>query len=280
MALSTEEHLQAALGHVRTTDGPRIGYKTGTSFGLRDAWAVAFSPSVVVGIWLGVPRGHGRADLVGVERAAPLALSIARELSESDRSDWPAADALVEREICAVSGFPPGRHCPTRDRALQGVASTRLPTCRVHRLVLVDVEKHVEVCARCVDGREPRSEVVEVWPPEVERWMRTTGRLSARPPHDESCSRPAERRDGPRILSPQNGARYRLLTGAPFEQKLHLVAAAGADSTELFWFVNGELFASGEGVEEVAWKLSAGKHRVRCVDGRGRGATATFVVER
>jgi len=280
MALSTPEHLRAAIGRRGPLERPTLGYKTGTSFGLRDAWAVAFSPSVVVGVWMGAPRGPGRADLVGVERAAPLALSIARELSRSERGDWPFADTLVEMEVCAVSGFPPGRHCPTRDRSLQGFAASRLPTCRVHREVLVDVDTGVEVCARCSGGRSTRSEVVEVWSPEVERWFRTAGRLDPRRPHDESCVRPADRRDGPRILSPPDGARYRLLGAAPFEQEIPLVAAASAGATDLFWFVDGELHATVDGPENVVWKLSAGRHEVRCVDSRGQGAVARIVVRR
>lgn len=275
--LSGATHLERATGRRPQAGDARLAYKTGTSFGLRDAWTFAFSTEHVVAVWIGDPRGNPRPGLVGLETAAPIALAVLEGLSARAPSEWPGAKTIRELEICAVSGYPVGAFCPTTARAFFA-ASGNLPSrCDVHRAVLVDETRGVEICRSCRHGREARQQVVEAWPHEVGRWIREQRGGEVRLPHDPHCSR-ARRGERPRILSPADGVEFRLLAGASFPQNVPLRAAAADDASALHWFVDGELVGTGHVLESLSWRLRPGRHEVRCVDDQGRAATVEIQV--
>jgi penicillin-binding protein 1C len=288
--LSSKEHLRRAIpGWCEGQEG-KLAYKTGTSFGYRDAWAIALSSSYVVGVWIGDPAGKPQPGLVGVETAAPVALEIASGLEKGAgpllaRSPAPSeGPSIRDRPVCAVSGFPAGKWCP---RAIVGKSPSGappLPPCSVHREALVDIASGFEVCRACAGTRPTRKQIVEAWPAEVETWFRQNG-LRGRvevlsptlPRHNPLCgSRLDEGR--PRILSPVEGVEYRLLGGVAFEQRLFLSAAASPGVSTFHWFVDGERIAAAAPEEEVPWRLHRGTHRVRCVDDRGRAAGVSILV--
>jgi penicillin-binding protein 1C len=91
----------------------RIAWKTGTSFGFRDAWAVGTTPEWTIGVWIGNATGEGRAELRSALTAAPVLFELFSALEFSLQGSWfpqPAAD-LKEAEVCGLSGLPPGRDC-------------------------------------------------------------------------------------------------------------------------------------------------------------------------
>ena len=75
-----------------------------------------------------------------------------------------------------------------------------------------------------------------------------------------------------------DGSRFLLVRGASFRQRLQFSAAAAADARRLYWFLDGELLVEAGSADKVGWDLTAGTHRIRCVDDRGRVAVASFEV--
>ena len=68
-------------------------------------------------------------------------------------------------------------------------------------------------------------------------------------------------------------------TGVAFADALTAFsAAAAADARRLYWFLDGELLVEAGSADKVGWDLTAGAHRIRCVDDRGRVAVASFEV--
>ena len=282
-ALSTPDHLYRSGVMPQGYYGPSLGYKTGTSFGLRDAWTVAFSSSWIVAVWMGDVRGRSRSTLIGAKAALPLALPLCLELSGGNLPGWPETRELAEADVCALSGYPPGPHCGSRRRVMLPLRSLGMPACRVHREVLVDESRGLEVCGCCLDGSATgtvvRKQVVD-WPPEMAGWLeRNVSSATDRLPHDPACNGGSLARS-PEIVTPVDGSRFRLVRGASFRQRLQFSAVAAADARKLFWFVDGELLAEAGSTEKVGWDLRAGRHRIRCVDDRGRTAAASFEVSR
>src|SRR5262249_55964982 len=147
--------------------------------------AIAFTSSLVVGVWIGDPPGNAQVGLVGVDTAAPIALELASELAKGAESAlWGAPaplardGAVAERPVCAVSGFPPGKLCPRPVLGHFPTGAPPPPPCAVHREVLVD-SAGVEVCRACAGARSVTHRVVEAWPPEVEQWLHHNGLRSA-----------------------------------------------------------------------------------------------------
>src|SRR5690606_9297981 len=91
-----------------------IAWKTGTSFGFRDAWAIGVTPDYTVGVWIGNADGEGRPGLIGVRAAAPVMFDVFRNLP--GKSWWsPPYDALDKVAICRESGYLAGDACPASD---------------------------------------------------------------------------------------------------------------------------------------------------------------------
>ena len=280
-ALSTDEHLSRSGVIPAGYRGPVLGYKTGTSFGLRDAWTVAFSSSWVVGVWMGDVSGRPRPGLIGGEAALPLALPLCLELSRSAESEWPGTRELVEREVCLVSGQRPGKHCEGTRRARLPLRSLGLEVCGVHREILVDRARGVELCGHCFDQATATLSrtVVLDWPPEMAGWFeRNVPAHQERLPHNPHCLAPGRLSRAPRIVSPVNGSRFLLVKGAAFRQRLQFSAVAAADAKKLYWFLDDELLGEADSDARVGWDLKAGTHRIRCIDDRGRVAVASFEV--
>ncbi len=128
----------------------RIAWKTGTSFGFRDAWAIGLTPEYLVATWVGNADGEGRPDLIGARVAAPLMFELFGLLPPTPWFATPF-DALEKDLVCKESGWPAGRYCPADTLLLQR-NSALTPACRYHLLVHLDLEKSFQVNANC---REP-----------------------------------------------------------------------------------------------------------------------------
>ena len=278
-ALAGEDHLRRATGRPSRTNEAKRGYKTGTSWNYRDAWCVAFTSELVVGVWLGDFRGRPHPELIGLESAAPIALDLLDDLTDESTPDWRRPDGVIERRVCDRSGYPASPLCPASHTADFTASATRLPECGVHRRVLVDRRLDCEVCAFCGRGNTQEVEIVEAWPNEVMLWLGKRQKIPPRRRHNPACARmPSAGEECPRIVSPASGSEYRYLHGAPFQQDVYLVAAAGADAQRLHWFIDGGLHATVEPSAKTPWALRPGAHEIRCVDDRGRASRGVIRV--
>ncbi len=226
-----------------------VAFKTGTSYGLRDAWTAAYTPDYTVAIWLGNPDGSPRDGLVGLSAAAPSALHILRALTEKARrrggagQRWYTAPAEIEyRRSCALSGMPAGPHCPillTRP-FIRDVS--RPHPCSMHVL--------------------RQGELTVLWPRELADYAAAEGM----PPTP-----------GPRvnISSPRPDSRILLVPGAQ-NMKLPL-ACEGARGT-VYWYVDKEFFGEQKAGETLFWPLKAGRHVVSALDSTGQSSKNSFVV--
>jgi len=266
---------------LRQACGPslRMAWKTGTSHGHRDAWTVAYTPRHTVGVWVGNFSGRAARCLLGLEAAAPTAARILDQVEADNRGDWfPMPDSLCSRPLCAVSGMPPGPHCPATvaGLVLRGHSSGR--TCSVHVAARIDPGTGTSLCPRCVAGRNYVVRVCESWPVELAAWLRRHGHGDGLlPPHAPDCPATAPSDAPPRILAPANGQTYVLLADGGGEQRLSLKASGG--TARLYWFVNGSLFATGSPLEPAFWPLARGDHRIVCADEAGRSAAVSISVK-
>jgi penicillin-binding protein 1C len=277
-ALSDRARVERALrGPLEEGEGP-IGYKTGTSFGQRDALAVAFAPDWVVGVWMGHPSGRADPELVGVDAALPIALGVLRLLSASRANSWPRPIDIVEREVCALTGRPLGASCPSPALGLFPAGAPPLDPCRVHREVLVDPVLRVECCASCRTA-DARPSIVESWPVAIERWIRDARAAAPkRFPHRSECRSVTGGEAGPRIVEPAHGTEFFLIPGVFVDDRIRLTAAAAPDAPRVHWFVDGTLIARSEAARAVEWTLVPGRHDILCVDERGRSAHSRISV--
>ncbi len=252
-----------------------VAWKTGTSWGFRDAWTAGIAGPYVLIVWLGHFDGKSNPALIGVEAAAPLFFSIVDSLSASgvDLSEpprrWPLNVTRIE--VCSASGELPNVHCPQRSSTwfIPGVSPIRIST--VHRQVGFDAENNVT----CDAGLAKRYEIFEFWPSELRRVYQLAGLPKRLPPSGADCTMASR---APTITSPLRATTYRVTLGS---DALTLRADADATAQRLFWFDGGNFLGTTAPGESLPWTPRRdGEFLLRVVDDHGSSAERRISIER
>ena len=134
----------------RTVNLPKIAWKTGTSYGHRDAWCIGYSPKLTIGVWLGNFDGKGAPMLSGTDAATPILFALFTALTGQDTHRWfTKPEQLKTRQVCALSGAPVSSHCPTHkeDMYIPGISSVAV--CTIHKRIYVDEATGYSLCSHC-----------------------------------------------------------------------------------------------------------------------------------
>ena len=259
---------------------PRVAWKTGTSYGHRDAWSIGYSPELTIGVWIGNFNGTGAPILSGAEAAAPILFALFTAFSGEKAHQWFTEPAnLKTRLVCALTGLPVSPHCLTSvsDIYIPGVSAVR--ECHIHKSIQVDIATGERLCSSCRPGRQFREETIALWPAEVATWLNANGfAVSELPAHNADCTRPLAGTQ-PVILSPARDTVYKIRSNVPTEyQKIRLSASVSGDTQEIFWFLNGELIFKGQAVEPTFLTPVVGKHELTCIDGAGRSTSLPLTI--
>ncbi len=260
---------------------PPVAWKTGTSYGHRDAWAVGFSRRYTIGVWVGNFDGRPRQGISGSEHAAPLLFDLFRALEPGGRG--PAKDPglrLGELEVCALSRERPGAFCPERLHVAALPGRTRLAVCSQHRRALAEVASGELVAAACAGAVETAWREYTVQPPELVAWWRSTGQPVPELPAVAARCAGGTFGQPPEILSPDGATLYRLRRHVPLrDQRLALIARADPTVRRLFWYEDGRLVASGAPGEQLLLELARGEHHLVVTDDQGRSHGVRYKVE-
>ena len=276
---------------------PKIAWKTGTSYGHRDAWCIGYSPKLTIGVWLGNFDGKGAPMLSGADAATPILFALFTALTGQDTHRWyTTPEKLKTREVCALTGVPPSPHCPTRksDVYIPGISSVK--TCTIHKRIYVDTVTGYSLCSHCrnlstkklpvtsyqlpvIGNRKPETdnyeiEIFEEWPAEAATWLAKNGfAVPMLPEHNPLCTGTVAG-TAPVILSPAQDTVYYIRDSIPIEnQKIQLSASTSNRTQRLFWFLDGELIFKGD-AEQPYWLTPVkGEHVITCVDAEGRSAS-------
>jgi penicillin-binding protein 1C len=250
-----------------------VAWKTGTSWGFRDAWtAGVFGPYVLV-VWVGNFDGSGNPAFVGVQAAAPLFFRIVDAIGATRKLVEPAyrqPPRLERVDVCSASGDLPNAECPQTVSTwyIPGVSPIRVS--QVHRRVWIDLRTGSQACPP-YDPQYTRSEVFEYWPTELLQLFAQAGMPRRRPPPAADCQRDLPSGTAPHITSPVTAATYTIRAGRVGSEALPLAANADSEVRRLHWFVNESYVGTSAPGIALAWNPhGSGHYIVRTVDDRGR----------
>jgi penicillin-binding protein 1C len=262
---------------------PAVAWKTGTSYGHRDAWAVGASRRYTIGVWVGNFDGRPRQGISGSQHAGPLLFDLFRAIDPEGVAPAPAVspEMIPETiEVCAVSHELPGPWCPARLRVPYLPGRSRLPLCSWHRRVLVDASTGELLAGDCLTRRRTAFRLLTVPPAELLAWWRSQGMSVDGPPPLAPACRGVPAGEPPRIVSPDPATAYRLRRDAPPEyQRIPLVARADSGASRLFWYQDGQLVAAMAPQESRFLDSVRGEHRLMVTDDLGRSDAVTYKVE-
>jgi penicillin-binding protein 1C len=259
---------------------PKVAWKTGTSYGKRDAWSVGFTPRYTIGIWVGNFDGKGNPRLVGADVAAPVLFAIFDALESSGDNRWFVQPAdVARRQVCSVSGLPVSPNCvTTRDELyIPGVSPGQ--TCAMHEMIIVDKKSGKRLCSHCREGHEYQEKLVVHWPGKIAVWMERNGYpIDPIPEHNQLCPRVASG-EGPVITSPSLNSEYVIRPEVDVKyQKILLDASVSNRTRTIYWFLNRQLIYSGNPAEKVFITPIPGVHSLVCVDDEGRSSETRLTV--
>lgn len=259
---------------------PKIAWKTGTSYGHRDAWSIGYNPQYTIGVWLGNFDGRGVPELVGADVAAPLLFSLFNALEQGTESRWFVSPRTVSRrQVCSISGMPLSAYCSSAitELYLPGISPNQ--PCSYHLPIWVDRVSGKRLCTHCRSGREYDEKIMVQWPAAIATWMERNGfPLEKIPEHFPRCPKIATG-EKPVILSPTANAEYRIRAGVKLKyQQILLDASVSNHTQKIFWFLDGQLIFSGNPTQKVFITPRLGPHQLLCVDDEGRGAEVKFTV--
>ncbi|EIC28334.1 MULTISPECIES: penicillin-binding protein 1C [Methylomicrobium] len=263
-------------------DRPETAWKTGTSWGFRDAWSIGIAGHYVLAVWVGNFDGTKNPALVGGKAAAPLFFSIldglrAQSLLPGLADPIPSfkPDTVAEVEVCAASGDLPNADCPVRAKTWFIPGKSPIRTSTLHRAVHFDRQTGRIVCP---DAPQSRREIVEFWDSEMLRLFEQAGMPRRPAPPLPACYRnPAEEDGGLRIISPLKSGIYALRLGKPSTLALKATTAANGN---IYWFANRSFIAGTAPSETYSWLPGQpGHYLISVVDADGHAASTEIRVE-
>lgn len=256
----------------------RVAWKTGTSFGFRDAWAVGLTPNYVVCVWVGNADGEGRPGLVGIEAAAPVLFDIFRLLPNGKWFETPTTK-LRKTKVCKQSGYKAGENCPDVVNEWIPASGEKTAACPFHKLIHLDRTGTYRVTDQCESVTNMQHKSWFILPPAMEYYYKIKNSdYKSLPAFMIGC----ENNGGNNVMEliyPKNGA----VVYIPLELdgtrgKIVLNAAHRNQNSKIYWHIDNEYVATTSNYHQLAISPAPGKHTLTLVDENGERLVQAFTV--
>jgi penicillin-binding protein 1C len=257
----------------------RIAWKTGTSFGFRDGWAIGITPKYVVGVWVGNTTGEGRTGLTGINTAAPALFEIFRLLPVTrDWFDMPAGE-MVKISVCRESGYRAGPYCTDTDEMWVPVSGLRSPVCPYHQLVHLDKTAQWQVNSDCVPPDQIVNKSWFVLPPAMEYYYKSKNyQYHSLPPFRADCST-ADKGQPMELIYPKEGAKIYIPLEADGKRGRMICNAAHRQAgMKIFWDLDNQYVGVTKDYHQIALNPAPGLHTLTLVDGDGNTIQTKFEI--
>lgn len=255
-----------------------IAWKTGTSYGFRDAWAVGVTPRYAVGVWVGNATGEGKPGLVGAQTAGPVLFDIFNLLPASSWFTRPTG-IFVEAEVCRKSGHLKGRFCDETDTLLVLPAGLRTEACPYHHLVTLSADESQRIYENCANT-EPTLQKSWFTLPPVWEWYYKQHHPEYKPlpPFKAGCGE--DTFQPMQFIYPPMNARIKLPKQLDGSKGFLTVELAHSNpNATVFWHLDETYQAQTQDFHKISLQPAAGKHSLTAVDGEGNTISTTFFVE-
>jgi len=267
-------------GYEQAANVPHIAWKTGTSYGRKDAWSVGYNNRYTIGVWVGNFSGAGVPDLSGATTATPLLFDLFNAIDHEDFTEWLTQPMDVDfRLVCTQTGKIPDEFCQDQleDYYIPGVSAGE--KCDHMKEVWVSADEKFSYCTACLPPSGYRTKMLPHIPTDLAAYYDVSGIAYTRiPPHNPACTRLFN--DAPPIItSLTNGKTYMVFKHD--EQKLQLSCTAANDVHRVFWYIDDKFFAAADAREKLffAPNPKGSNTKISCTDDKGRNANIQIKVK-
>jgi penicillin-binding protein 1C len=248
---------------------PKIAWKTGTSYGRRDAWSIGYNRRYTVGIWIGNFSAVGVSELSGANVATPLLFKIFNTIDYDDDEPWFRQPKDCElRIVCSETGLPPSDHCT--DLVTDYFIPMVSPSAKCNNLqeVIVSADEKISYCRSCMPENGYKKKLYKIISPEMQAYFEDN-RIAFQkiPPHNPDCEK-IFRGNAPLIISPSPGSEYLINRKDP--EPLQLSCHVGNDVSKVYWYINNKFYKSAEARNKQFFIPDEGPVKISCTDDKGR----------
>lgn len=245
-----------------------IAWKTGTSFGFKDAWAVGVTPTYAIGVWAGNADGEGRPGLTGITAAAPLLFDVLDALPNSGWFQEPFDD-LVELDVCGLSGFRASVYCDDIKKEWVPPHGTRSDPCRYHQQVFLDASERFRVNSECYPLEDMVAKNWLVLPPILEYYYKTSNpNYKPLPPYLEGCST-LENHLMEFIYPKKNETVLLPKDLGTKTSEIVLKLAHQQSNAVVYWYLDETFVGKTENFHELILDIEPGEYILTAVDNQG-----------
>lgn len=257
---------------------PLIAWKTGTSYGRKDAWSIGYNNNYTIGVWVGNFSGKGVPELSGANVATPLLFNLFNAIEKENNKEWNTMPSTIQfRYVCSVTGKNPADFCENvvLDYFIPGVSKNIICDHLVE--VKVSENEKLSYCTSCLPESGYKVKMYNNYSPEIISWMESKNiPITLIPAHNPDCERVFA--DGaPSITSPINNMEY--LIDKLDKQKMMLSANVASDVKKVFWYINDRLLTEADVKTPVFFEPEEGKIKISCSDDKGRNTDIEITVE-
>lgn len=248
---------------------PPVAWKTGTSFGRKDAWAIGYNKRYTIGVWMGNFDGEGIPSLNGAETATPLLFELFNTLDYGSSKQWFNTPPGIDfRFVCTKSGHLPAAFCTHTIMDEYMPDKTLQQQCRHMKEVLVSADSSISYCTTCAGNHTYITKLYPNYPPALlNHYIQEKIAFRSIPPHNPDCQLVDHSR-GPKIISPVHEAEYLIEQDA--HTQLMLNAEADNNTSKILWYINDKLVAVSAPNQPVFIDPPLGILKISCSDEKGR----------
>ncbi len=248
---------------------PKIAWKTGTSYGRRDAWSIGYNKRYTVGIWVGNFSGVGIPELSGANVATPLLFTVFNTIDYDDDASWFSQPADCDiRMVCSETGLPPADFCShlVTDYFIPLVSPAK--KCDNQQEVFVSPDEKISYCRICLPATGYKKKWYPVIPPEMKEYYESN-RITYQkiPVHNPACEK-VFHEGGPVVTFPTAGTEYLINRKDP--EPLELRCRVGNDVGKVYWYINDKFYKAGEAGSKQFFVPEEGPVKISCTDDKGR----------
>ena len=256
---------------------PEVAWKTGTSFGFRDAWALGTTPSFVVAVWAGNADGEGRPGLSGIASAAPLLFDIIRLLPPA--ASWFARpeEGMTLASLCAASGYRAGPDCPETREEWIPETGLRSDACPYHTVVTLDSTETYRVNSSCASPREIIARSWFILPPAMEYYYRMRNpSYRTLPPFRKGCADDMKVPAMEFIYPPRDARIFipRSLQGQMMSMLPEI--AHRRRNAKVYWHLDNNYIGMTDYLHQTEIRVGEGEHVITAVDEEGMTVSRKF----
>ncbi len=255
----------------------KIAWKTGTSFGHKDAWAIGVTPEYVTVVWVGNADGEGRPGLTGTSVAAPIMFDVFNELPKTTWFKTPYAD-IEEVEVCLRSGDLPSSYCDETSIEMMPKNCVRAKQCVYHKKIHLNYDSTYKVNSECYDVSNMKHVSWFTLPPMMAYYFQKVNPYyEVEPSLHSECVKVNE--NTMEMIYPKNGSKLFLPRNLDGTKNEIVFKLAHTKSDELvYWHLDGNFMGTTKGTHNRVMFTGVGSHKLTIIDTDGNEIIIEFEI--